>query len=61
MRKVIPINTTPGGLCYGIKACYFKNASLVTLTRGGHHFPCTGVLEIYGQEEAENKISEGEA
>ena len=42
-----PINTTPGGLAYGIKASYFKNASLTTLTGGGHHFPCTGVLEIH--------------
>jgi len=32
MRK--PINTTPNGLAYGIKASYFKNASLTTLTGG---------------------------
>jgi len=43
--KTIPINTTPDGLCYGIKASYFKNASLTTLTGGGGHYPCTGVLE----------------
>ena len=30
-----PINTTPGGIAYGIKASYFKNASLTTLTGGG--------------------------
>lgn len=34
-------------MAYGIKANYFKNASLTTLTGGGHHFPCTGVMEIY--------------
>lgn len=40
-----PINTTTGGMAYGIKASYFK-VSLTTLTGGGHHFPCTGVLEV---------------
>ena len=45
-----PINTTPDGLAYGIKASYFKNASLTTLTQGGHHFPCTGVMEIYDDD-----------
>ena len=34
MKKTKPINTTPDGLCYGIKASYFKNASLTTLTGG---------------------------
>lgn len=43
MRK--PINVTPDGLAYALKASYFKNASLTTLTGGGHHFPCTGVIE----------------
>ena len=37
--KKIPINTTPGGLAYGIKASYFKNASLTTLTGGGASLP----------------------
>ena len=48
--KKIPINTTPGGLAYGIKASYFKNASLTTLTGGGHHFPCSGVLEVFEED-----------
>lgn len=30
-----PINTTPDGLAYAVKASYFKNASLTTLTGGG--------------------------
>jgi len=37
MKKTIPINVTPNsGLAYGIKASYFKNASLTTLTGGAH-------------------------
>ena len=32
MKKAI--NTTPDGLAYAIKASYFKNASLTTLTGG---------------------------
>ena len=40
--KKIPINTTPGGLAYGIKASYFKNASLTTLTGGGITSPAPG-------------------
>lgn len=42
-----PINTTPDGHAYAVKASYFKNASLTTLTGGGHHFPCTGVIECH--------------
>ena len=33
--KTIPINVTPDGMAYGIKASYFKNASITTLTGGG--------------------------
>lgn len=43
----LPINVTPEGNAYGIKASYFKNAAITTLTGGGGHFPCTGVIEIY--------------
>lgn len=43
----LPINVTPEGNSYGIKASYFKNAAITTLTGGGGHFPCTGVIEIY--------------
>lgn len=61
MKRTIPINVTPDGLCYGIKASYFKNASLVTLTGGAHHFPCSGVMEIiYGQENTQDKVSQGQ-
>lgn len=45
--KKIPINTSRGCIAYGIKASYFKNASLTTMTQGGGHYPCTGVLELY--------------
>lgn len=45
--KIIPINVTNDGCAYAIKASYFKNASLTTLTGGGGHYPCTGVLETY--------------
>lgn len=49
--SLIPINVTPDGLAYGIKASYFKNASLTTLTGGGGHFPCTGVIEAYEEDD----------
>ena len=45
MKTIIPINVTEDGCAYGVKASYFKNASLTTLTQGGTHFPCTGVIE----------------
>ena len=48
--KILPINTTDEGLAYAIKASYFKNASLTTLTQGGRHFPCTGAVEIHSDE-----------
>lgn len=35
MKKMIPINVTNDGCAYAIKASYFKNASLTTLTGGG--------------------------
>lgn len=47
----LPINVTPEGNAYGIKASYFKNAAITTLTGGGGHFPCTGVLEIWDSED----------
>lgn len=31
---MIPLNTTSDGCAYAIKASYFKNASLTTLTGG---------------------------
>ena len=31
----LPINVTPEGNAYGIKASYFKNAAITTLTGGG--------------------------
>ena len=46
MKKLIPINTANDADAYAIKASYFKNASLSTLTGGGGHYPCTGVLEV---------------
>lgn len=51
-RREVPINVMKDGCAYGIKANYFKNASLTTLTRGGKHFPCTGVLEIYDKADS---------
>lgn len=35
MRR-IALNVTVDGCAYAIKASYFKNASLTTLTREGH-------------------------
>lgn len=35
MKKTKPINVTPEGNAYGIKASYFKNAAITTLTGGG--------------------------
>ena len=52
MRK--PINTTADGCAYGVKESYFKNASLTTLTGGGGHYPCTGVLEVVDDEDMDN-------
>lgn len=52
----LPINVTPEGNAYGIKASYFKNAAITTLTGGGGHFPCTGVIEIY--DNIENTASD---
>ena len=46
MLRLIPVNATPDGVAYGIKSCYFKNASLTTLTGGGGHFPYTGVIVV---------------
>lgn len=44
--KMIPTNTTSDGCAFAIKASYFKNCSLTTLTGGGGHYPCTGVLVV---------------
>lgn len=44
MIEVIPINVTPEGNAYGIKASYFKNAAITTLTGGGP------VLDIWSRE-----------
>lgn len=54
------MNTTFDGCAFAVKASYFKNASLTTLVNGGGHFPCTGVMEIYGREDNEDTIQEGE-
>lgn len=43
---MIPTNTTNDGCAFAIKASYFKNCSLTTLTGGGGHYPCTGVLVV---------------
>lgn len=37
-----PINTTTDGCAFGVKASYFKNASLTTLTGGGRTLPLHG-------------------
>ena len=50
MKRIVPINVTPEGNAYGIKASYFKNAAITTLTGGGGHFPCTGILEVEDEE-----------
>lgn len=38
MKKTKPINVTSEGNAYGIKASYFKNAAITTLTGGGGIF-----------------------
>ena len=50
MKTIVPINTTNDGCAYGVKASYFKNAAITTLTGGGGHFPCTGILEVEDEE-----------
>lgn len=59
MKKTKPINVTPEGNAYAIKASYFKNAAITTLTGGGGHFPCTGVIEIYDNTEDTTGNEEG--
>ena len=49
-HRVIPINITRDGCAFAVKASYFKNAALTTLTGGGGHYPVTGVLEVDGDE-----------
>lgn len=44
MRK--PINVTPDGLAYALKASYFKNASITTLTGGGITSPARESLSV---------------
>lgn len=58
-KRIIPLNVTVDGCAYAIKASYFKNASLTTLTSGGAHYPCSGVLEIYEYEENSDKHDRG--
>lgn len=50
MKTIVPINTTNDGCAYGVKASYFKNAAITTLTGGGGHFLCTGILEVEDEE-----------
>lgn len=57
MKKQIPINVTGDGCAYAIKASYFKNAAITTLTQGGAHYPCTGVFEIHDDKDSSDKHS----
>lgn len=57
MKK--PINVGNDGCAYAVKASYFKNASLTTLTGGGHHFPCTGVIECHLVGDIQPDITDG--
>ena len=41
----LPTNTADD--CAFALKFYAKNASLTTMTNGGGHFPCTGVIVIY--------------
>lgn len=54
MKIRIPTNTDINGNALCIKACYFKNAALSTLTSwmfgSGSHYPVTGVLELLEDE-----------
>ena len=60
MKVVRILNASLNGCSFGIKASYFKNASLRTLTGGGGHFPCTGVIEFIeddGRDDTESTLS----
>jgi len=59
MRKILPINTTYDGCAFTIRARY-DGACLKSLTGGGGYYPNTGVIEIYGREDIESAVSEGE-
>lgn len=54
MKIRIPTNTDIDGNALCIKACYFKNAAVSTLTSwmvySGCHYPVTGVLELLEDE-----------
>lgn len=48
--RSVPINVTAGGCAFALKYSYSKNISISTVTRGGGHFPCTAILEVYESE-----------
>ena len=47
MKKILPINTTPGGCAFALTATMPARAGITNLTLGGGHFPSTGVIEVY--------------
>ena len=53
MKKQIPINTTVDGCAFAITVTQPAHAGYANLTRGGGHFPTTGILEIIHEESEE--------
>ena len=55
MRKRILINTTADGLAFALTTRMPLQAGLTNLTGGGGHYPATGVMEIYEEEDADKR------
>lgn len=49
--KMIPINTTPDGCAFAITTRLPLQAGWTNLTCGGGHYPSTGVLEVYEDDD----------
>lgn len=59
MKKTRPINITADGCAFALRARYADAACLKGLTGGGGYYPCTGVIEVYEQDNIESKIPNG--
>lgn len=51
LKKVVPINATPDGLCRTIKAQYYKNGFRNSTFFEDGGFGATGVLEMYEEDD----------
>ena len=52
MKTIKPINTSADGLAFAITTRTWA-VCISHLTRGGGHYPSTGVLEIYEENETD--------